>query len=543
MQIENIPALATAMGQKLMGGLVQSTSRKQFITALAEMLRTHIPFDRLCINLYDHEGNMLTYFTAAEGTIVSTLSPVRPAEASSTVAGKVIATRRPVIITDFSQHFPESAAHPIAEAGLNATMAFPLILDNEIIATLHCSFARAPEHLYECTSFLLALSPVVAICLGAILLQEQARAKHTLAWQPLTPPAEGDTIICHSPRMREVMRTLDVVSKLDIPVLLLGETGTGKSLIAQAIHRRSLRKSAHFVKVNCPSLPQTLFESELFGHAKGSFTGAVSKRVGRFELAHGGTLFLDEIAELSPEMQSKLLQVLEDSSFERVGESVSLAVDVRIVAATNVRLSSALAQNKLRADLLYRISPCSIELPPLRQRQEDIAPLVSALGAQLSRKLGLPGVSVRGAALGALREHHWPGNVRELRNVVIKLLVLHSMGKPLNTVTVEQVLRESADMAAAPRTENAAGPGTGQGRSPRNAADSREGRGCNTPPHPDDGETDEIETLATMEKNHILKALRHCGGAIAGPQGAAALLGLPRSTLQHRMGKLGIKPR
>lgn len=525
--IDTIPTLATEMGQKLMAGLTQSTKRKNFFTALSEMLRTCIPFDRLCINLYDQEGGMLIYFTAAEGTIASTLSPVRPAEASTTVAGRVIATRKPVIITEFEEHFTNTIAHPIAEAGLTATMAFPLILDNEIIATLHCSFARKPEHVYEITSLLLALSPVVATCIGAILSLEQVRHRTDLQWQRLAPPTLEDDVICHSPCMREVMRKLDVVSKLNIPVLLLGETGTGKSLIAQVIHRRSQRRDAHFVKVNCPSLPETLFESELFGHAKGSFTGAMNKRVGRFELAHKGTLFLDEIAELSSEMQSKLLQVLEDSRFERVGESVPLAVDVRIIAATNVSMGDAMNTGQLRADLLYRLSPCTIELPPLRQRQEDIPPLVAALTAQLATSLGLPNITLRGPLLRPLQEYWWPGNVRELRNALSKMMILHSMRRSLTVSAVEEVLKENISMVTPRQTQ------ASTAREPMPACPHRD-----ISPAP---EGEALPTLAEMEKMHIIAALRQTRGTLSGPDGAAALLGLPRTTLQHRIRKLGVK--
>lgn len=527
--LENIPALATEISQKLMTELTASTSRKNFFSSLSALLRAHIAFDRLCINLYDQAGDMLIYFTAAQGTIASTLSPVRPAETSTTVAGRVIASRKPVIITDFSRDFPDGDPHPIAEAGLTATMAFPLILDDEIFATLHCSFARKPDHIYEYATLLLALSPPLATCLGAILSLEQVRRKGCLQCQPLIPPLENDDdIVCHSPAMREVMRKVDAVSGLNIPVLLLGETGTGKSLLAHAIHRRSPRKNSHFVKVNCPSLPQTLFESELFGHAKGSFTGAVSKRVGRFELAHGGTLFLDEIAELSPEMQSKFLQVLEDASFERVGESVSLAVDVRVLAATNVHPGDAVRRKKLRADLFYRLSPCSIELPPLRRRQEDIPPLVTALSAQVSATLGLPAASFGNALLAPLTQYPWPGNVRELRNVLSKLLVLRSMGRTLTTGLLEGVLKENS------RTM-----GHGSENCPEPESVQRPARRKDV--LPEDLVEERDETLAALEKEHILRVLRRTGGVLSGPRGAAAALGLPRSTLLHRMRKLGLR--
>ncbi len=534
MAIETLSPQAGDLGKKLVNSLTTRASRKLFFGTLSRLLQEYVPFDRLCINLYDHHGEMLTYFTAAEGTVVSTLSPVRPAEVASTVAGHVINTRKPVIITDFAQHFSESSVHPIAEAGLKATMAFPLILDNEIIATLHCSFMEKPDEIYELTSFLLELSPIIAVCLGAILSLERFRYNESqLQVQPLFLESTDDSIICHSEPMREVMRKLDAVAKLNLPVLLLGETGTGKSLIAQSIHRRSQRKGGHFVKVNCPALAQTLFESELFGHAKGAFTGAANKRVGRFELAHGGTLFLDEIAELTPEMQSKLLQVLEDASFERVGESVPLAVDVRIIAATNVHLGDALKRGTLRPDLFYRLSPCTIELPPLRERREDIPLLVASLSAQAARQLELPPFAFTPTLLAPLREYHWPGNVRELRNLINRLIIHNSMHRQVTLREVEAVLEISRNLVQpGSAMEHKA---TGEtGSIPGLLSDIREGEKRGKP-------TGSM-TLADMERQHILTVLQQTDGIIAGPTGAAAVLGMPRSTLQHRMRKLGITP-
>ena len=501
---------ADELGRKLMEMLTKRTRRKLFFSTLARLLEKHFHFDRLCINLYDQKGEMLTYFTAAEGTIVSTLSPVRPAEASSTVAGHVIETRKPVVITDFAQYFPESSIHPIAEAGLASTMAFPLMLDNEIIATLHCSFAEPPANIYDITSFLVELSPVIATCLGAILSLEHLHYQTVQApLQPLFFPTTEDTVVCHSPAMRAIMRKINTIAKLHLPVLLLGETGTGKSLIAQEIHRRSQCKEAHFVKVNCPSLAPTLFESELFGHAKGAFTGAETKRMGRFELAHGGTLFMDEIAELTPEMQSKLLQVLEDSSFERVGESIPLAVNVRIISATNVDVQKAVQEGKLRADLYYRLSGYTVELPPLRERKEDLAPLAALTAAQAANQLGLPAVNLTTALTAPLLQHRWPGNVRELRNVITKLVILASTQKKLTPADVQRTIEECS----------LHGPGAGS-----NTLENYRPR-----------------SLADVERDHIQQTLEYTRGIIAGAEGAAAILGMPRSTLQHRMQKLGIQ--
>lgn len=518
---EHISRHVNELGRKLMQLLSTRAKRQLFFNTLSRLLQQHFSFDRLCINLYDQQGEMLIYFTAAEGTVVSTLSPVRPADLSSTVAGHVIATRKPVIITDFSQYFPKTQAHPITEAGLTATMAFPLILDNEIIATLHCSFAKKPEKMYAITLFMLELAPIVATCLGAILSLEQfAHSRLHMHAHPLYAPPSEERVICNSPLMRDVMRQADLVARLDIPVLLLGETGTGKTLLAQDIHRRSRRKDAHFVRVNCPALAPSLFESELFGHAKGAFTGASNKRIGRFELAHGGTLFLDEIAELSAEMQSKLLQVLEDASFERVGESMPLSVDVRVVAATNAHAGDAMARGRLRPDLFYRLSSCTIVLPPLRERVEDIAPLAASLSGQMASNLGLSQINLTPTLLKPLLRYSWPGNVRELRNIISRMVVHHHIHKQLQPSTVETLLEESRKLLS--RTTQ--------------TPDEPAAAALPALPH------GRPQTLAEAEKRHIRETLARTGGVIAGPQGAAALLDLPRSTLQHRMRKLGLTP-
>jgi transcriptional regulator with GAF, ATPase, and Fis domain len=517
---------ADEIGKKLMRQLVSRAGRKAFFSTLSQLIQEYFTFDRLCINLYDQHSEMLTYFTAAEGTVVSTLSPVRPADPSGTVAGHVIATRKPVIITDFARYFSESSVHPIAEAGLTVTMAFPLLLGNKVIATLHCSFAKKPQKLYEIIAFFLELTPAVAICLGAMLSLEQADEAATHARPRLSLEAAVDEkIICYSEAMRKVMRHLDVAARLDAPLLLLGETGTGKSLFAQEIHRRSPRKKRAFVRVNCPGLASTLFESELFGHARGAYTGALTKRMGRFELADGGTLFLDEIAELPPEMQSKLLQVLEDGSFERVGESVSLKVDTRIVAATNVNVNTALAEHRLRADLFFRLACFTVTLPPLRERKEDIAPLIALISEQASANFGLPRTVFSAATLRPLQHHNWPGNVRELRNTINHLVIRQSVYGRLTVADVEAVLRENRLYAAAssdvPPTEE---------KRPQ----------PHSPPRRRPGLAEKEESLADMERRHILEALSRSGGVVSGPTGAATRLGLPRSTLQHRMRKLGI---
>jgi transcriptional regulator with GAF, ATPase, and Fis domain len=320
-----------------------------------------------------------------------------------------------------------------------------------------------------------------------------------------------ETFFFESSIMRRFMAKVHAVAVLDIPVLILGETGTGKSRLAHYMHSHSQRRKMQFVKVNCPAMSSSLFESELFGHAKGAFTGAASKRVGRFELAHQGTLFLDEIAELNQEMQSKLLHVLDDRCFERVGESVSLSVDTRLIAATNVKMRDAVTEGRVRSDFYYRLSSCVLEIPPLRQRQEDIPALSSFFITQLSKQYSLPQIQLSHDILEQLARHNWPGNVRELRNVINSLLIRTSIAGKLTSDDINEALQTDSSVLVEPERE-----------------DRLEG-----------GSADSF-SLEEVERQHIVHALKLTRGVISGAKGAAKMLGLSRSTLQRRMAKLGI---
>ncbi|SMP45897.1 Transcriptional regulator containing GAF, AAA-type ATPase, and DNA-binding Fis domains [Desulfonatronum zhilinae] len=518
------------LSKELVMELSRATSRSTFFQSLSRLLQQQFAFDRLCINLYDPNSEMLSYFSAAEGTVVSSLSPVRKAE-QNTVAGHVIATRKPVVITDIAQHFAESVLHPMAEAGLTTTMAFPLILNDEIVGTLHCSFVRKPDNLYGIMELFLELSPYVAVCLGALLALEhleQGGAPSSLQLSCALPEA-NETFIFESPKMRRFMAMVNKVARLDIPVLLLGETGTGKTHLARYIHAVGKRATQNFVRVNCPALSTSLFESEIFGHAKGAFTGASTKRIGRIELAHDGTLFLDEIAELSQEMQSKLLHVLDEQCFERVGESVSLSVDARLVTATNVDVQQAMAQGKLRRDFYYRLSACTLELPPLRERPEDIPVLANFFINQLCPQHGLPKPRLTPEMTNRLLDHHWPGNIRELRNVLSKILLKNCISGELTTDDIREVLnKEGDDIQKLESLQPAPGEAAFEHDSAR------------TTSKPARSTSDGPARLEDLERQHILETLRRTRGVVSGPKGAAALLGLPRSTLQHRMRKLGI---
>lgn len=505
---------AQTLSRELVTSLGKVSSRNVFLQTLARLFRQQFSFDRLCINLYDPNSELLSYFTAAEGAVINSLSPIRKAE-KNTVAGHVIASRKPVVITDISQHFAESMLHPMAEAGLTTTMAFPLILSDKIIGTLHCSFRQKPDNLYEIMEYLLELAPYVAVGLGALLAMEYLEQGSSLNQVQFTGEDECETFFFESPVMRRFMAKVHAVAKLDIPVLILGETGTGKTRLAHYIHCNSQRRKMQFVKVNCPAMASTLFESELFGHAKGAFTGAATKRVGRFELAHQGTLFLDEIAELNQEMQSKLLHVLDDSCFERVGESVSFSVDTRLVAATNVKMSEAVCKGKVRSDFYYRLSSCVLEIPPLRDRVDDIPALSSFFVTQLSNQFSLPQIQLSRDILHRLGQHHWPGNARELRNVINALLIKKSITGKLDDRDIEEALCTDVIAFSEMKAPSVA---------PAMTA-SAPASGC---------------SLEEIERQHIAQALERARGVISGPKGAAKMLGLSRSTLQRRMVKLGI---
>ena len=306
-----------------------------------------------------------------------------------------------------------------------------------------------------------------------------------------------DEIVGTSASLRQVLQQIETAAPTDSTVLIQGETGTGKELVARAIHQLSRRTQGTFVKLNCSAIPAGLLESELLGHERGAFTGALAQRIGRFELAHGGTLFLDEIGELPLELQPKLLRVLQDGQFERLGGTQTLTSDFRLVAATNRDLRAMVNEQKFRADLYYRVNVFPITVPPLRDRPEDIPTLVRYFVQEFATRMAKQIESIPVDVMEALTKYSWPGNVRELRNVLERSVILTS-GKRLHV--------------------------------PKDAFDD------SAPSEPTG-----VVPLADAERRHILEALNATNWVIGGSKGAAALLGLKRSTLQSRMEKLQIR--
>jgi len=359
----------------------------------------------------------------------------------------------------------------------------------------------------------LSLTPQIALALENLFAFEQIEALKAKVEEERTYlvdeinasarfGADSGAFVGSGPALQQVQRRISLVAPTDTTVLISGETGTGKELVARELHNASPRHARALIKLNCAALPAQLIESELFGHEKGAFTGAVERRIGKFELANGGSIFLDEIGELPLDLQAKLLRVLQEREFERLGGTKVLHSDARVIAATNRVLADEVAAGRFRADLYYRLNVFPIELAPLRERREDIEPLLRHFIQRLSKRLGKPQRQVRPADLAALQAYSWPGNIRELEHVLEQAIIV-SQGPYL----------EFAGFAAAPALA---------GQMPLAQAAP-------------------LKTLREQERDHILDALRRTGGRVSGAQGAALLLDINPKTLEARMKKLGIR--
>src|SRR5512141_15195 len=329
-------------------------------------------------------------------------------------------------------------------------------------------------------------------------LKERADAENVALREEVRDAQGFDEIVGRSPALMRVLHLVEQVAPTGSAVLLTGETGTGKELLARAIHRRSARAERPFVAVNCAALPGTLIESELFGYERGAFTGALQRRLGRFEVASGGTILLDEISDIPADIQGRLLRVLQEGTFERLGSSHTVRTDVRVVAATNRDLEAAVAEGRWRADLYYRLKVFPVEVPPLRERREDIPLLVWYFVTRKRTSLGRAVTRIPDKAMTALQRYDWPGNIRELENVIERALIL-SPG--------ETLVLDDRTFAAPAKTRAESG----------------------------------VWSLEDVERTHILKVLGECGWRIAGRGNAAERRGMNRSTLRSRMDKLGIE--
>ena len=396
----------------------------------------------------------------------------------------------------------------------------PLTGRNGVLGVLSLGTRREGAFCPDDLAFMTQIAHQVAIAIeNARVFGEVSDLKNKLTQEKLYLEDEirselkFEEIVGRSEALRQVLTQIETVAPTDSTVLIYGETGSGKELIARAVHNLSTRKSNAFVKLNCAAIPTGLLESELFGHERGAFTGAISQRVGRFELAHRGTMFLDEIGEVPIELQPKLLRVLQEREFERLGSTRTMRTDARLIAATNRDLEALVAEGKFRSDLYYRLNVFPVRVPALRERPEDIPLLVRHFVQQFSRNLGKVIDSIASETMSTLVRYPWPGNIRELQNVIERAVILSS-GPVLNV--------RSDDLRPAQQIQAIAPPSNGRVLPAAPARDIR-------------------AALQESERQQIMAALEQANWVVAGPEGAAARLGMKRSTLQSRMQKLGIR--
>jgi len=475
-------------------------------------LQQVMPADRIFLQKYDHGfGAMrsIATATASECSKLDLLTPLSD-EARKSAAMENLPVRRDVFV------FEDPGRYPISREMLRyhkvpcTSLVVMLIKSQERIYGSLVLITERNEKFTDdhARQLVLLKEPLVTAMSNTLRHREILRLKDLLADDNRYLHGElrrlsGDEIIGASFGLKGVMDKVRQVAALDSPVLLLGETGVGKDVVANAIHYSSTRKDGPFVNVNCGAIPDTLIDSELFGHEKGAFTGALSQKRGRFERAHSGTIFLDEIAELPLGAQVRLLNVLQSREIERVGGTKTISLDIRIIAATNRNLQEMVELNQFREDLWFRLNVFPIWIPPLRERRSDIPALLQHFIHQKAKELKLPAIPTLSlSAIDPLMDYHWPGNVRELQNIVERALILNPRG-PISFEHFNIIRSQKA-------------------------------------PQPVASSTGDIEELDQVISNHIRRALAKVGGKIHGPGGAAELLGMNASTLRNRMTKLGM---
>ncbi|HEX5043804.1 MAG TPA: sigma 54-interacting transcriptional regulator [Candidatus Polarisedimenticolaceae bacterium] len=485
--------------------VVTCLDRGSLFQAAVAALGRVIPFDRAALVLHDPARDVFTVLGSADPSLAPPIAPLRPEWPREGSRSGWAFDHDLALVTADMREPPCFLEHAfLLERGFLSAVTVPLRIKGKAVGTLNVVSRTAGRYGEEDASLLLAIGEQMALAIENLLAYEEIAAlKARLEEEKLYLQEEARTeftfgdVVGESRGIQQVLAGVRKVADTDSTVLVTGETGTGKELIVGAIHDLSRRKDKILVKVNCAALPAGVIESELFGHEKGAFTGALTRKIGRFELAHGGTLFLDEVGDLPLDLQAKLLRVLQEGEFERVGGTQTLKVNVRLVAATNRDLEAAVSEGRFRADLFYRLNVFPLHIPPLRQRLDDVPRLVRHFimlyAAKMGKKIGAPSAEV----LSRLRSYHWPGNVRELQNVIERAVILASRGR-----------LEPSDVLVTPA-----------GREPKR--------------------TD--RSLEEVERRHVLSVLEETGWRVGGERGAARILGMKRTTLEARMKKLGIQ--
>jgi formate hydrogenlyase transcriptional activator len=483
--------------------VVSNLDLRDVLRAITATIRRVMQCDVVSVDLPDADATHLQIYALDFPESKGYLKEESVMPIDGTPPGEVFRTGKTVILD--VDDAPATNNCVIFKEGIKSGCLLPLTGRNRVLGVLGLGSRRRRAFSQNQIDFVAQVARQVAIAVDNALAYGQiADLKDKLAQEKLYLEDEirsqmnFDEIVGTSPALRRVLSQVETVAPTGSAVLILGETGTGKELIARAIHTLSRRKDRTFVKLNCAAIPTGLLESELFGHERGAFTGAIAQRIGRFELANQGTIFLDEIAEIPLELQPKLLRVLQEREFERLGSPRTLRTDARLVAATNRELAAMVEEGEFRADLFYRVNVFPVRVPALRERPEDIPVLVRHFAQQFARRNNKPIETIPSEAMEALVRYHWPGNVRELQNVIERAVIL-STGAVLKVPVSD--LKPPAGLSS----------------------------------HP--GQHD---TLEEAQRKHILAALEATNWVVGGANGAAVRLGLNRSTLQFRMRKLGI---
>ncbi len=491
---------------QLSNALLANMDVTKLLGAISASLRDVVPHDSATLGLYDETSHQLLvqFLSSDEGT-TRRVDVRLPIEGSP--AGEAFRTREPVILANIeaSRFAPEATRH-LTALGMHSGCWVPLIHRGKVIGTLAVANRLQGAFTQHEAEMLVQMADQVAMAVNNAVafrqitdLRDRLTQEKQYLEEEINLENRFEDIVGESTGLRQVLKQIETVAPTDATVLIQGETGTGKELLARAIHRLSPRRDRTFIKLNCAAIPAGLLESELFGHEKGAFTGAIARKMGRLELAHEGTLFLDEVGEMPLELQPKLLRALQEREIERLGGTRPIQVNVRLIAATNRDLAKMVAEKQFRSDLYYRLKVFPISSPPLRDRASDIPVLVRHFVANHSRRMGKTISSIPDETMEALKHWSWPGNIRELENFLERAVIL-TRGSSLYVPLAELETEEEYEAA----------------------------------------ET-ESPTLHAAEREHILRVLRETRGQIGGEDGAAARLGLKRTTLNSKLKKLRIE--
>jgi formate hydrogenlyase transcriptional activator len=508
---------------QITNAIITNLTQQALLRSISAALHPAVSFDRCAITLYQPERDSFR-FLAVEGDLPSDYFHVGQELGRNETCGSwVFDHQRPLVRRDLEREQEYDNERRLAAEGIRAMCVLPLTLQGKCIGLLSLVSRQLNRYSDEDALFLQKVANQVALAIQNMqayqeiaILKARLEKENVYLQEELRADHNFEEIVGNSPALLRVLHAVDQVAATDSTVLIYGETGTGKELVARAIHSRSARNDRALVTVNCSALSAGLVESELFGHMKGAFTGALERRIGRFELAHGGTIFLDEIGELPSETQVKLLRVLQEHEIEPIGSSHPLRVDVRVIAATNRNLRDAVQAGHFRSDLFYRLNVFPLELPPLRDRRSDIPQLVAFCLSRFARRFGKQIDGVSKETMDNLLNYSWPGNIRELQNVIERAII----------VSLDPTLRLDRDLVpvAVPAQRMEVSEPNGSQPRPADLNPSRP-----------------LLTLDEVERNHILATLQYAGGVIDGPKGAARILNLHPNTLRHRMSKLRIQ--